>query len=258
VWFIPDIRERSEIPLSYRLRTVALVALILSIGSAAPAVVLYDGAAGTAPESQGWLAYQQLGGSPSHVTANGKTTLDTTSAMGIQAGYSNYNIVVPVNPNFPSLSRTDGFVVSVDMKLLSETHASNDRSGVSLIVLSNDLQGVELAFWNNEVWVQSGSDFHHAEGAAFNTAVATTRYDVAIHGTGYQVFADGNPILSGNVRNYSAFGLPYTLPNFVFLGDDTTSAQGSFEFSRLAVVPEPAACVGVGVVAIGLRRRKRR
>src|SRR5690349_9366658 len=136
---------------------------------AARAVVLYDGAAGTAPESQGWLAYQQAGGSPTHVTAGGKTTLDTTSAMGIQAGYSNYNLIVPVNPTFPSLSRTTGFVVSLDMKLLSETHASNDRSGVSLIVLSNDLQGVELAFWNNEVWAQSGSDFHHAEGAAFDT-----------------------------------------------------------------------------------------
>lgn len=244
--------------MSHQLRNAAFVALIVSSCSAAArAVVLYDGAAGTAPESQGWLAYQQLGGSPSHVTANGKTTLDTTSAMGIQAGYSNYNLVVPVNPNFPSLSRTDGFVVSLDMKLLSETHSSTDRSGVSLIVLANDLQGIELAFWNNEVWAQSGSDFHHAEGATFNTTAATTRYDVAIHGTGYQVLADGNPILSGNVRNYSAFGLPYTLPNFVFLGDDTTSAQGSFEFSRLSAVPEPTSCAVWGAIVMLSARRLR-
>jgi hypothetical protein len=243
--------------LKHRLTKIVLVALIVSVCSTARAVLLYDGAAGTAPESQGWLAFQQAGGSASHVTGGGKTTLDTTSAMGIQAGYSNYNLIIPVNPSFPSLSRTDGFVVSLDMKLLSETHSSNDRSGVSLIVLSNDLQGVELAFWNNEVWVQSGSDFHHAEGAAFNTTGASTRYDVAIQGTGYQVFASGNPILSGNVRNYSAFGLPYTLPNFVFLGDDTTSAQGSFEFSRLSVVPEPATSLGI-ILLCGLCAARRR
>jgi hypothetical protein len=223
---------------------------------AARAVVLYDGAAGTAPESQGWLAYQQLGGSPTHTTASGKTTLDTTSAQGIQAGYSNYNLVVPVNPTFPSLSRTDGFVVSLDMKLLSETHVSTDRSGVSLIVLANDLQGVELGFWNSEVWAQSGSDFHHAEGAAFNTTTAMTTYDVAIQGTTYQVRANGNPILSGKLRNYSAFGLPYNLPNFVFVGDDTTSAQGSFEFARLAVVPEPS-CIAGAAMLLGLAIRRR-
>ena len=234
-----------------------VAAMAILVCSAARAVVLYDGSAGTAPESQGWLAYQQLGGSPTHTTAGGKTTLDTTSAMGIQAGYSNYNLVVPVNPSFPSLSRTDGFVVSLDMKLLTESHSSNNRSGVSLIVLSNDLQGVELAFWNNEVWVQSGSDFQHAEGAAFNTTAATTTYDVAIHGTGYQVSANGNPILSGSVRNYSAFGLPYNLPNFVFVGDDTTSAQGSFEFSRLAVVPEPAT-LAMPVIGLILSLRRRR
>jgi len=258
MWFIRPTQERRTILLKTRWFAAAVVAVMVSVCSPATrAVVLYDGAAGTAPESQGWLAYQQLAGSPTHTTAGGKTTLDTNSAQGIQAGYSNYNVIVPVNPSFPSLSRTDGFVVSLDMKLLTETHASNNRSGVSLIVLANDLQGIELGFWNNEVWAQSGSDFQHAEGAAFDTTAATTTYDVAIQGTTYQLRANGNPILSGNVRNYSAFGLPYNLPNFVFVGDDTTSAQGSFEFSRLAVVPEPSCLASAAALLLGLTIRRR-
>ena len=246
-------------------RLWAARALLAGIGcivwssSAARAVVLYDGPAGTAPESQGWLAFQSDGGTPTRTTAGGKTTLDTTSAIGIRAGYSNYNLIFPVNPAFPPLNRTDGFVVSLDMRVLDESHANNNRAGVSLIVLASDLQGIELAFWQNEVWAQSGADFQHAEGTAFNTTAGVITYDVAIQGGGYSVRANGNQILAGTVRNYSAFGPPYSLPNFVFLGDNTTSAQGRFEFSRLAVVPEPVLLGPLALAAaVMLARRTRR
>ena len=43
------------------------------------------------------------------------------------------------------------------LKLLSETHSTNDRAGLSLIVLSSDLRGIELGFWTNEIWAQSGA-----------------------------------------------------------------------------------------------------
>jgi hypothetical protein len=221
----------------------------------ASAIDLYDGSAGTAPETQGWLAFASLGGTPVRTTAGGKTTLDTTSANAIFAGYSNYFGSSTVNPAFPALSRSDGFVVSLDMRVLSESHANANRAGVSLIALASDLQGIEVAFWTNEIWVQSGPDFLHGEGAAFNTTAAITTYDLTIHGSTYSINANGNPILSGNLRNYSSFGLPYNLPNFMFLGDDTTSASASFEFSRLSVVPEPAVGLILIVLYVGARRR---
>jgi hypothetical protein len=235
--------------------------LIVSLSSSTFALDLYNGSLGTSPDAQGWLKFNTDGTSVP-LTAGGTTSFNTTATQTERGGFSNYNLIFPVNGAFPSLNRTTGYTVSLDMKVLAESHQSTDRSGVGLIVLSSDLMGVELEFWSNEVWVQSGSDFHHAEGAAFNTTAANTTYDVAIHGSTYDVFANGNatPLLSGNLRSYSAFGLPYTLPNFMFLGDDTTSASGAFEFSRLALtVPEPAASVAIFLIGLGtLRARHRR
>jgi hypothetical protein len=229
---------------------LAAAALLVMLCAQAAAIDLYDGSLGTAPETQGWLAFQSAGGTPTRDTSGGKTTLDTTSNNAIQAGYSNYNLIFPVNPAFPPLLRTDGFVVSMDMRVIDEEHASANRSGVSIIVLASDLMGIELAFWENEVWAQSGADFLHAEGVAFNTTAAMTRYDVAVLGSTYRVLANGNQILTGSLRNYSAFGLPYTLPNFLFLGDDTTSARGSFEFSRQSAVPEPTNVAALAVLVL--------
>lgn len=240
------------------LRLSLVTLLVCSFCATSRAIDLYSGPLGTAPEEQGWLVYGGVGGTVVRTTAGGKTTFDTTESNAIQAGYSNYFGPAPLNPNFPTLSRSDGFIVSLDMRLLSETHANDDRSGVSLIALASDLQGVELAFWENEIWVQSGPDFVHAEGVTFDTTAATTTYDLEIQGSTYALRANGNPILSGNLRNYSSFGVPYNLPNFMFLGDDTSSARGSFEFSRLSVVPEPGASILVGLGAILVVRQWRR
>ncbi|CAN5349359.1 hypothetical protein BH09PLA1_BH09PLA1_13990 [soil metagenome] len=235
--------------------------LIVSMCSIGHAVDLYQGSLGTSPDAQGWLKFNTDGNS-SPVTAANKTTFDTSAMQAERGGFSNYNLIFPVNGAFPSLNRATGYTVSLDMKMRAESHASNDRSGVGLIVLSSDLFGVELEFWQNEIWVQSGADFLHAEGVAFNTTTVNTSYDLAVHGSTYDVFANGNPvaILSGNLRNYSAFGLPYSLPNFLFLGDDTTSASGSFEFSRLSVnVPEPTAMlIAISLSGFGLYRQRNR
>jgi hypothetical protein len=239
--------------MKWRLFVAAL--LVVSFARASHAVELYSGPLGTAPEEQGWLTYGGVGGSVVRNTAGGRTTFDTTSTNTIQAGYSNYFGPAPLNPNFPVLDRGPGFVVSLTMRLLDEAHANNNRSGVSLIALSSDLLGVEVAFWQNEIWVQSGAHFVHAEGVSFDTT-AMTNYDLEIHGSTYALRANGSPILSGNLRNYSAFGPPYNLPNFMFLGDDTSSARGSFDFSRLAVVPEPGALGAMGLGAVVVLRSR--
>ena len=57
--------------------------------------------------------------------------------------------------------------------------------------------------------------------------------------------------MTGAVRDYSAIGFfPYTQQNFLFVGDDTTSASGSYDFAYMAVtaVPEPGTLsLGLGV-----------
>ncbi len=50
----------------------------VALGNTAVATVLYDGPLGTAPESQGWLAFGESGGAAVRTTAGGMTTFDTT------------------------------------------------------------------------------------------------------------------------------------------------------------------------------------
>jgi hypothetical protein len=222
------------------------------------AVVLYDGPAGTAPAAQGWLSHYSIPGTGVQTVGGGKTIYDTNALIDERGGYSSHTLIgTLVNPSFPVLDRTVGYVVSMDLRVINETHVSNDRAGFSIIALSSDLMGIELGFWSNEVWAQSGPTFTHAEGVAYDTTSAFKTYDLTIAGSNYSLSANGSTILSGALRNYSSFGFPYTTTNWLFVGDDTTSARGAFEFSRLAVVvPEPTALGVSMILAIGFLRRR--
>jgi hypothetical protein len=223
------------------------------------AVSLYDGSLGTTPVAQAFLAYYSLPGAGVTSTASGKTSYDSGVSDAERGGFSTHTFLgTSVNPASPVLDRSAGYTVSVDLRLLTETHANNNRAGLSLIVLGHDLQGIELGFWVNEIWAQSGPAFTHAEGAAFNPTTAITSYDLNVSGSTYSLRANNVEILTGSLRDYSSFGFPYTTTNWIFLGDDTSSARGSFEFSRLAVVPEPAAVAALLLTPMGLFARPRR
>jgi len=224
-----------------RLFVVGFLVGSLILSTRASAVTLYDGSLGTAPSSQGWLSHYTFNGGTETVGAT-KTTYDASAADNTQGGYSTHTFVgTLVNPSSPVLDRTTGYTVSVDLKLLSENHSSNDRAGLSLIVLSSDHQGIELGFWNNEIWEQSGPAFTHGLGTAYDPTAAIKTYDLVVSGSNYTLLGNGSPIRSGTLKDYSTFGFPYTTTNWIFVGDDTTSARGAFEISRLAVtVPEPA------------------
>jgi hypothetical protein len=232
------------------------------------ATVLYDGLAGTSPQAQGWLTFASiLGATPT--TAGGVTTLDTTGGgLNLEhAGFSNYTPAASlVNAGFPTLDSTAGFDLSFTIKLDTEAHATNDRAGFSVILLDQNHEGVELGFWSTEVWAQNDSPlFTHGEGnlseghTAYDPA-AFHDYDLAISGANYALLSDGQLLLSGSTRDYSSFGVPYTLGNYVFFGDDTGSARGAVEISRIAVVPEPVcgmmAALGVSVVVRGRGRHR--
>ncbi len=239
------------------MRSLAFVA-VLAVGLSAfnaGAAVLYNGSDGGTPEDQGWLYTDLSGGLAIHGATGGVTTLNTTALNGIYAGYSQVAI----------MDRTTGFTVRFTVQIQSEGHSgSDDRAGFSVIVLSADSKGLELAFWEDEIWPQDDGVplFTHGTGAAYNTTAALTQYDLAIMGSTYQVFAGGSPLFSGTVADYSDFGTPYDEINALFFGDDTSSAQAEVDITWIEVldyaVPEPgaAALLALGAMVLMFRRRR--
>jgi hypothetical protein len=243
---------------------------LMVLGSlAAPlqAAPQYDASSSALPNQSPWnWAYQTVNKSnpltPTQATANisgGVASLNTSAVMADAAGYFTHlpNLITPglsfTDPDVVPLDRTAGFEIDFTMKLLSEQHSSTDRAGFSVIALSSDATplGIELGFWQNEVWAQNAG-FTHGESTnatvgTFDTTAAFVDYRLAIQGTGYTLFANNVTILSGSLRDYTAFtggtpgnpGFPYNQPNFTFFGDDTSSAAASVQFTKFNVVPVP-------------------
>jgi hypothetical protein len=170
-----------------------------------------------------------------HTFSNSLTTLDTMAANSIYAGYFGSDSV-------PELDRTRGYTLHFTVQIDSESHANNNRAGFSAIVLSSDVRGIELGFWQDEVWAQhddnTGALFTHGEGAAFDTTTGLIAYKLAILSDTYSLSANNTPVLSGALRDYSNFVGPidpYETPNLIFLGDDTTSAQAQIQLAYAAV-----------------------
>jgi hypothetical protein len=196
------------------------------------AQVLYDGSLGTAPSAQAW-SYAAVGIATQTLT-NNSVWLDTSLSGATQAGYARSAPVV--------LNRTNGFTLRFGAQLVLETHNNTDRAGFSVIVLADDKRGIELGFWTNRIFAQSDSPlFTHAEDVAFPTQ-ATVAYSLSLLATNYILRADGVPILSGPIRDYTAFNgfpNPYRTPDFLFLGDDTSSASTLFGLRDVVLIPAP-------------------
>jgi hypothetical protein len=197
--------------------------------------ILYDGALGGTPDTQGLIFFPPTAGEQS--ATGGATTLTTTSSLDVQVGYIGGTTV-------PTLDRTSGYTLSFTTQVLSETHVSDDRAGFSIIVLGNDLEGIELGFWRDSIWAQEydatdlDAQFIRAETSAFTTTTGLTDYELVVRDDRYTLLSDTTTILSGTLRNYSSFGLPYNQQNFLFLGDNTTSAAAIIRLARVAITVE--------------------
>ncbi|MBD1907052.1 pre-peptidase C-terminal domain-containing protein [Funiculus sociatus GB2-A5] len=245
--------------------------LALTVNSVPDTYTLYNGT--STPDTQGYLAFGTQGLPPfvpagtQTALAGGGVNLNSTSNNLVPAGYSNYREVSPatlVNPLFPTLDRNSGYTISFQVKINSEAHTSDDnndgkqdRAGFSITTISSDGQkGIELGFWNNEIWAQDGGAnvpvgsanrtlFTHSEGVLRSTT-SMTKYDLRVQGNNYQLLVNGSQILTGALRDYTAFDHtrtiagplpydPYETPNFLFLGDNTTSARANVDIRSIAI-----------------------
>ncbi len=180
----------------------------------------------------------------------GLLSFDTTGGL-VRGGW---------NTTGNTLDRATGYTLGFELKVNSESHASNDRSGFSVIVISSDLQGVELGFWGDEIWAQNAG-FTHGEGSSgFNPSSAVVAYALTVQGSAYTLTANTVPILTGSLRAYGT--APYTTPNFLFLGDNTFSASADSTLGNVTftAVPEPgewAAITSLGALGFAAVRRWR-
>ena len=215
--------------------------------------VLYDGSLGTLPGAQGWL-YADPSTLATQVPSGSGVTFSTTANNIIQAGYTRADNV---------LDATAGYTLRFDVQINSEAHVSNDRAGFSAIVVSSDTsRSLELGFWSDRIFAQTDTPLftHGEETSGHNPAAGVIRYDLTVTGSTYELFADSSSILTGAMRDYTAFAGfpdPYETPNLIFLGDDTTSANASIHLTHVSIVPEPTTLALLAIGAAALRRRQR-
>jgi hypothetical protein len=203
-------------------------------------LTLYDALSGTLPDPSlmGFTAFPPDAVSLTY--SDGAAVLDTSSVSA--ETYAGWVSSAATISGFPVLDSAAGVQVNFALQLENETHANQDRAGFNLILLDQDAKGIELAFWPNEIWTQNddttGALFSHGEGGAFDTTAGLVDYQLTFNAETYTLTANTVPILSGPLRDYSRFeGFldPYETPNFLFLGDDTTSAQARVRLRFVSV-----------------------
>jgi hypothetical protein len=220
------------------------------------------------PSNQPWLIYgNDFAGTASQTSVSGGVQLSSDNTA--RAGYSNYiPLPIPIlkNSSFPILDRTLGFELEFRARINSEAHISNNRAGFSVILLGKDAQGIEIGFWNDQVWAQN-TGFTKGESQSFDTSVDRD-YRLRITNDTYTLLESNQTLLSGSVRNYGTPSMPYALPNYLFLGDNTTSASANVTLgaiqlqSNLSSIPEPSSGMMIAAVATmaarWMFRRRRR
>jgi hypothetical protein len=198
----------------------------------ATTAVWYDATQGGTPDSQN-MEYAESNGfsltaDAEQAFVGGATILTSTTTIEDYAGYGIDGAVVPI------FVAADGFKMSFTVQVIEDIHTRAERSGFSVILLDNNALGIELGFHEGAIYAREGNGanlFEYAEDVAFNTTKKTS-YELAILNNVYTLYVGGTAILTGSVRDYSDNVMPlpilpdpYEQPNFVFLGDNTTSGS---------------------------------
>ena len=233
----------------------ALLFVFLSILSARSvlAVTLYDASLGTLPSEQSWVSFSNPGGITYQGTMTRMTTTPNYGDVGVVSTELTFGGLAR-HPLMPVLNIADGFEVSFSLQILSESHNMSrddnndgllDRAGFSVLILSTDLRGIEIAFFIDKIWAyeddktNAGDKFTQAENAVFDTT-KFVRYKLVGSEGGYSLFADGVNILSGHWRTYHPSGVdpfknPYDNPSSLFFADNTQSAASDILLGDISV-----------------------
>jgi Domain of unknown function (DUF4347) len=218
--------------------------------------VLYDGT--TLPNTQGWTGVTT--GSTIN-NAGGVTTVNSSANPALYAGYSRNDQV---------LNATAGFVLDFQANVLTETltatadknaDGKTDRANFSLtLVTSDNTKAIELGFTKTgtgiRIFAQEDGTSQINPSLAPDAANPTRQLftqaegiDLADPGLGnyqlyvkddrYTLLLNGTPVLSGKLRNYTAFtGAPdpYETANLIAFSDNTTSASGRFSLGNVVLI----------------------
>ena len=254
--------------------------------------VLYDpsvpGIASFDPVASGWLGGGQQGAVTTSADSLGVRVVQTGNSGTV--GYSNYSpflAIVPtaplVNAAFPVLDRNTGYRFTFGLDMDSEAHTGNsNRAGFSVILIgsnplnSGEHKGIEIGFQSDRIFAQNdgtgGTGIFTAgessvSAAAVSSAFSANRWNLDVLGNTYtlSLAQSGTTVLRGALRDYSSSGLnAYKTGNFLFVGDNTSSAQADFRFSYAAIttpVPESDTyamlLAGLTLFGVVLRRRQK-
>ncbi len=214
------------------------LALALLTG-AAQAATLYDASLGSMPAVQGWTPLV-VGAAPFQAVTVGLPPAYALDTSGAGVSYFGNALV-----GAPTLDTATGFDLSFNLKLVSETHSSNNRAGYSVVVVGTDpTRAVELSFWAGNIWVPdyNAADpdrFVHGLDATFNPTGAFHTYLLSVRNQQYTLSTGATTLLSGALHDYTAGGFPYTQPNFLFFGDDSSRGTSSTELASVTLTPVP-------------------
>lgn len=266
------------------LNSLFVIGLQPQIASAS--TLLYDGKG--LPESQGWLipGAIQSNGLPtflSETAVSGGVEVDSDANGAEYAGYSNYNPFINafVNPNFPTLDSDSGYSIFFNTMLNNDPATfsdpeDNNRAAFSVTVIGTDNRGIEIGFDRDRIFAQS-SDFMQiaAQTQSFDTSISTD-YQLTVSGDDYQLLANTgsgfSSVIDGSLREYNfnpatsqpplgTFN-PYQIPNFLFFGDNTGRAYGTFTVGEVRVeaattsTPETNFTVALALMGVSLATKE--
>ena len=226
--------------------------LALLAGLSAPAwpaaSVLYNPAGGSLPAAQGWTVLAQ-GSAAAQALDAGAFRLDSTGPGVAIFGHGR------ISPQ--ALDTQTGFDLSFQLQMLAESHTSPHRAGYSLLLVGAQAsRALELGFWTDHVWAQrydaSQADrFVHDTDAALDTTAALTAYTLSVRQQQFTLRAGSNLLLTGALRDYTPAGFPYSTPNFLFLGDNSSRGQAISRLGLVSLSPVPEPAAGL-LMALGL------
>jgi hypothetical protein len=149
-----------------------------------------------------------------------------------------------VNPAFPLLDDSVGYTLTFTLTVNSQTSNPN-RAGFNLLLVNNAGRGLELGFKSDRIFAQTET---FQESTTERTLLDTSdriTYTLDVVDNRYQLLADGVSLFSGSLRTYSFDPSasdpplplnPYTLPNFLFWGDNTDQGRADFTLGAVSLL----------------------